>query len=152
MRHIYNSAWLHPHVTKHHPHADLDELLDDLTLAKLQRIFEQVMKRKEYKTDPIRSKFGTIRREPVSLEQKITSVMDYARKNRRFSFRQLLEKQTDKLEVVVTFLAVLELMKIGKIHLNQEETFGEMDIETLEPEGQEDDLDLEQISDLDVLP
>lgn len=41
---------------------------------------------------------------------------------------------------------------IGKIHLNQEETFGEMDIETLEPEGQEDDLDLEQISDLDVLP
>jgi len=43
-------------------------------------------------------------------------------------------------------------MKIGKIHLNQEETFGEMDIETLEPEGQEDDLDLEQISDLDVLP
>ena len=54
--------------------------------------------------------------------------------------------------MVVTFLAVLELMKIGKIHLNQEETFGEMDIETLEPEGQEDDLDLEQISDLDVLP
>ena len=43
-------------------------------------------------------------------------------------------------------------MKIGKIHLNQEETFGEMDIETLEPEGQENDLDLEQISDLDVLP
>ena len=43
-------------------------------------------------------------------------------------------------------------MKIGKIHLNQEEPFGEMDIETLDPEGQEDDLDLEQISDLDVLP
>lgn len=64
------------------------------------------MKRKEYKTDPIRSKFGTIRREPVSLEQKITSVMDYARKNRRSSFRQLLEKQTDKLEVVVTFLVL----------------------------------------------
>ena len=151
-RHFYKNSSLPPEVTKYQPPADLDELLDGLTLAKLQRIFEQVMKRKEYKTDPIRSKFGTIRREPVSLEQKITSVMDYARKNRRFSFRQLLEKQTDKLEVVVTFLAVLELMKIGKIHLNQEETFGEMDIETLEPEGQEDDLDLEQISDLDVLP
>ena len=66
----------------------------------------------------------------------------------RFSFRQLLEKQTDKLEVVVTFLAVLELMKIGKIHLTQEETFGEMDIETIEPEGQEEDLNLEQVSDL----
>ena len=152
LKHLYKSSTLPPEVAKYEPPVDLDKLLDGLTLAKLQRIFEQVMKRKEYKTDPIRSKFGTIRREPVSLEQKITSVMDYARKNRRFSFRQLLEKQTDKLEVVVTFLAVLELMKIGKIHLNQEETFGEMDIETLEPEGQEDDLDLEQISDLDVLP
>ena len=146
--HFYKASSLPPEVAKYRPPTDLDELLDGLTLAKLQRIFEQVMKRKEYKVDPIRSKFGTIHREPVSLEQKITSVMDYARKARRFSFRQLLEKQTDKLEVVVTFLAVLELMKIGKIHLTQEETFGEMDIETIEPEGQEEDLNLEQVSDL----
>ena len=146
--HFYKASSLPPEVAKYRPPTDLDELLDGLTLAKLQRIFEQAMKRKEYKVDPIRSKFGTIHREPVSLEQKITSVMDYARKARRFSFRQLLEKQTDKLEVVVTFLAILELMKIGKIHLTQEETFGEMDIETIEPEGQEEDLNLEQVSDL----
>ena len=148
LKHLYKSPTLPPEVARYEPPVDLDKLLDGLTLAKLQRIFEQVMKRKEYKTDPIRSKFGTIRREPVSLEQKISSVMDYARKARRFSFRQLLEKQTDKLEVVVTFLAVLELMKIGKIHLTQEETFGEMDIETIEPEGQEEDLNLEQVNDL----
>ena len=48
---------------------------------------------------------------------------------------------------MVTFLAVLELMKIGKIHLSQEETFGDMDIETLEPEGEEEDLDLEGLDD-----
>lgn len=72
---------------------DLDQLLDGLTLAKLQSIFESIMKRQENKIDPIRSKFGTIRREPVSLEQKVGSVMAYARKNRRFSFRQLLERQ-----------------------------------------------------------
>ena len=98
-RHFYKNSSLPPEVAKYQPPADLDELLDGLTLAKLQRIFEQVMKRKEYKTDPIRSKFGTIRREPVSLEQKITSVMDYARKNRRFSFRQLLEKQMPEFTV-----------------------------------------------------
>ena len=80
---------------------DLDKLLDGLTLAKLQRIFEQVMKRKEDKIDPIRSNFGTIHREPVSLEQKIGNVLLYARRKRRFSFRELLEGQPDKLEVVV---------------------------------------------------
>ena len=134
-------------IARYEPPVDLDKLLDGLTLAKLKRIFEQVMKRQEDKIDPIRSNFGTIRREPVSLEQKIGQVMSYARRQRRFSFRELLEGQGDKLEIVVTFLAVLELMKIGKIHLSQEETFGDMDIETLEPEGEEEDLDLEGLDD-----
>ena len=74
-------------------------------------------------------------------------MLRYARENRHFSFRHLLEAQADKLDVVVTFLAVLELMKIGKIHLVQEETFGDMEIETLEPEGEEADLDLEGLDD-----
>ena len=51
--------------------------------------------------------------------------------------------------MVVTFLAVLELMKIGKIHLSQEETFGDMDIETLEQEGEEEELDLTQLGDFE---
>lgn len=37
---------------------DLDSLLDGLTLAKLQKIFDSVMKRKEDKIDPVRSSFG----------------------------------------------------------------------------------------------
>ena len=44
----------------------------------------------------------------------------------------------------MTFLALLELMKIGKIHLTQEHLFDDMFIETLEPEGEEEDLDLEE--------
>ena len=147
LKHFYKESTLPPEIARYEPPVDLDKLLDGLTLAKLKRIFEQVMKRQEDKIDPIRSNFGTIRREPVSLEQKIGQVMSYARRQRRFSFRQLLENQGDKLEIVVTFLAVLELMKIGKIHLSQEETFGDMDIETLEPEGEEEDLDLEGLDD-----
>ena len=58
-----------------------------------------------------------------------------------------MEKQPTKLEVVVTFLSVLELMRIGKIALLQIETFGEMQIETLEEEGREETLDLSDILD-----
>ena len=88
----------------------------------------------------VRSTFGTIKKDPVSLEDKITSVLGYARKHRKFSFRQMLEKQNDKTEVVVTFLALLELMKVGKIHLTQEHLFDDMCIESLEPEGEEEDI------------
>ncbi len=145
---FYKNPTIPKEVARYEPPVDLDKLLDGLTLAKLQRIFESVMKRREDKVDPIRSNFGTIRQEPVSLEEKITSVMDYARKHRRFSFRAMLERQGDKLEVVVTFLAVLELMKIGKIHLTQENLFDDMEIETLEEEGNEEELNLEDIEEL----
>ena len=141
--HLFKPATVPPEVARYEPPVDLDQLLDGLTLARLQAIFQQVMKRKEDKIDRVRSSFGTIKKEPVSLEERSGSVMAYARKHRTFRFRQILEQSTDKLEVVVTFLAVLELMKIGKIHLTQENLFDDMEIETLEPEGAEEDLDLE---------
>ena len=144
---LYKSPTIPPEVAKYEPPVDLDSLLDGLTLAKLKRVFEQVMKRKEDKIDPIRSNFGTIKREPVSLEQKIGQLLTFAKGRRHFSFRQLLEGQGDKLEVVVTFLAVLELMKIGKIQLKQEETFGDMEIEALDQDDGDMDLDLEGMDD-----
>lgn len=148
-RHLFKVSTVPREVAEYQPPVDLDELLGDLNLAKLQAVFESVIKRRADKIDPIRSRFGTIRREPVSLENRIKSVMDYARSHRKFSFRHLLERQGDKLAVVVTFLAVLELMKMGKIYLTQEELFDDMNIETLEPEGQEEELDLEGLEDFE---
>lgn len=139
---FYKDSTLPPEVAKYEPPVDLDKLLDGLTLAKLQEIFRQVTKRKSDRIDPIRSSFGNIKKEAVSLEDKILSVMTYARQHRKFSFRKMLERQTDKVEVVVTFLALLELMKIGKIRLTQEYLFDDMLIETLEEEGEEGELDL----------
>ena len=49
--------------------------------------------------------------------------------HRRFSFRQLLERQKSKMHIVVTFLAVLEMMKLGEIRVEQEDTCGEIMIE-----------------------
>lgn len=85
----------------------------------------------------VRSSFGTIKKEPVSLEEKLTFVLSYARKNRRFSFRQMLEYSRDRMEIVVSFLAVLELMKVGRIRLSQASIDDDMYIEALEPEEEE---------------
>ena len=110
---------------------DLDKLLGDLTLSRLNEIFKDVMKRQDNKIDPVRSKFGKIEKEEVPLPMKMTYVEEYARNHKRFSFRQLLEEQKSKMHVVVTFLAILELMKTGIIQAAQEETFGEIMIDSL---------------------
>ena len=71
------------------------------------------------KMDPVRSKFGTIEKEEVTLSDKMSYVEEYAMLNGYFSFRQLLARQRSKMHVIVTFLAVLELMKVGKIQITQ---------------------------------
>ena len=99
---------------------DLDELFQDVTLTRLQFVFQEVMRQREDRIDPERSRFGTIKREPISLKMQIEAVMSYARAHESFSFRDLLEKRRSKLLLVVTFLAVLELMKAGILTASQE--------------------------------
>lgn len=135
---FYKAPTIPREVEKYEEPVDLDQLLDGLTLSKLQKIFESVMKRREDKIDPVRSTFGTIKKEPVSLEEKIEAVREYAERHRRFSFRGMLSRRRDKTEIVVTFLALLELMKMGRIHLTQEHLFDDMMIEALEPEETRD--------------
>lgn len=110
---------------------DLDLLLEGLTLSRLNQIFRDVLKRQDNKIDPVRSKFGKIEKEEVPLPVKMTYVEGYAKTHKRFSFRQLLEEQKSRMHVVVTFLAILELMKTGAIRVAQEETFGEIMIDSL---------------------
>ena len=109
---------------------DLDELVSDITLAKLNEIFQSIMKKQVDKIDPVRSKFGKIQKEEVSLEEKMTFLSNYAREHKHFSFRNLLEAQASKVEIVVTFLAILELMKTGEIFISQEKIFDDIKIDS----------------------
>ena len=129
---FFRSQDLPESVLSYRPEIDTRELLEGVTLEGLHRIFQDVLKRREDKIDPIRSRFGHIEKEEVSLPDKMTYVERFAVEKRRFSFRSLLEGQRSKTQVVVTFLAVLELMKTGKIRITQQEIFGEIEIESLE--------------------
>lgn len=122
----YKNPTIPEEVLEYREPVDLDELLGDLTLSKLNRIFKDVIRRQDDKVDPIRSKFGKIEQEEVTLPEKLDYVQTYAKSHRKFSFRQLLEKQHSKMHIVVTFLAILELMKAGEILIEQEEIFGEI--------------------------
>ena len=50
---------------------DLEELMADVTLKKLNDIFKSIMRKQEDKIDPVRSKFGKIEKEEVSLSDKM---------------------------------------------------------------------------------
>lgn len=109
---------------------NVEELVSDVTLAKLNEIFKSIMRKQQDKIDPLRSKFGKIEKEEVSLEEKTEYLENYATTHKHFSFRSLLDAQSSKVEVIVTFLAILELMKTGKILISQEHIFDDIQIDS----------------------
>lgn len=119
-------------VLKYREPVDPAELLEGLTLQKLNSIYQSILKRQESRIDPIRSKFGTIEKEEVSLSDKMLSMKTYATQHRKFSFRQLLTKQSSRVQVIVTFLSILELMKMGYIHICQEELFDDIQVDVVQ--------------------
>lgn len=128
---MFKEATIPKEIAEYAEPVDLDKLLDGITLAKLNAVFQDILKRQDEKIDPIRSKFGKIEKEEVSLSEKMNDLEEYARTHRSFSFRDLLKRQCSKTQVIVTFLAVLEMMKTGIIHIVQEHTFSEIMITSL---------------------
>ena len=128
---MFKDATIPKEIAEYAEPVDLDKLLDGITLAKLNAVFQDILRRQDEKIDPIRSKFGKIEKEEVSLSEKMNDLEEYARTHRSFSFRDLLKRQCSKTQVIVTFLAVLEMMKTGIIHIVQEHTFSEIMITSL---------------------
>ncbi|MDE6420992.1 MAG: segregation/condensation protein A, partial [Lachnospiraceae bacterium] len=50
-------------------------------------------------------------------------IESYLYEHGKADFKALLEKGNSRMEVIVTFLVILELMKLGKISVAQEDTF-----------------------------
>ena len=108
---------------------DLDALLDGITMSRLSAVFKDVMKKQHDKIDPVRSTFGKIEKEEVTVDDKLEYLKEYIVSHKKFSFRDLLKNQKSKLHLVVTFLAILEMMKMGSITVEQENTFDDIIIE-----------------------
>ena len=135
---MYKDPTIPDEISRFEEPVDLQELLSDLTLSKLKDIFNQVIKKQEYKIDPIRSKFGEIEKEEVNLIDKIKFIDEVLKKEKRFSFRKLLSGQVTKMDVIVTFLGILEMIRMGRICISQENTFDDI---TIEYNDNSEDLD-----------
>lgn len=79
----------------------------------------------------------------VTIREKIGQIVGALRKHGRVGFRTILGKVRSRLEVVVAFLAVLELVKRHKVAASQSGLFSEIEIETAENWQDDEDFELE---------
>ena len=73
--------------------------------------------------------------ERISVREKMSSLLDDLHRRGKVIFQSLFEAAVSRLEVVVTFLAMLELVKIRAIRVAQEEREGPIVIELAAPLG-----------------
>lgn len=129
---FFGSPQIPKEVSEYQEEVDPHAVLQDLTLRRLNEIFQEVMKKNKEKVDPIRSKFGKIEKEEVRVEEKVSYIRRQLRGLKNINFRTLLEIQATKTQVVVTFLAILEMMKTGLIEVRQESIHGDIWIDSKE--------------------
>lgn len=92
-RTMFKKPTIPDEVAAYEEPVDLAELIGDMTLKKLNAIFQSVMAKQENKIDPIRSKFGKIEKEEISLNDKMEYLEAYAAEHKRFGFESLLENR-----------------------------------------------------------
>ena len=78
----------------------------------------------------------------ASVSDALAELVDELPRVGRMSFRRLTSGLVERLEVIVRFLALLELFKQGLVELDQSERFGDIEVIWTGGEGLLDDLDI----------
>lgn len=126
------------------PKPELERRLDlsNLDLNKLHHALRRVLQR--IPSDPPMPRVKTY---PITVAEQIENVRSYVQERQQqaghngkvqpVTFTELLSRGSTRLEVVVTFLAILELIKQRELSAEQENTFGEIILVPLaaQPDG-----------------
>ena len=100
--------------------------LAGVTLDALYAVMVEVLERMPDEPD------GTVERTDVSLADQIAMLEGRLRgRGRSFSFRRVIESCTSRVEVVVTFIALLELLKRGTCEVEQSKAWGDIRVRAL---------------------
>ena len=100
----------------------------DLTTAALQAVFRDVIAGIE----PLVAISETVMARTVSLRQKIEDLKNIVNQQATVNFKTLLQKAESRIELIVIFLALLELVKQQMVVVVQESIFTDITIQTKE--------------------
>ena len=99
--------------------------LPDIALQELLLSFQEVLKRAEM--------FTTLHvlKEPLSVRERMTTILEKLKKKDFLDFTELFDLEEQKTGLVVTFLAILELMKESLIEIVQTKAYGIIHVKAL---------------------
>ena len=103
----------------------LDSFFKEVSLFDLAKLFKNAMDSR-----PVLSPFE-LNKEPIKLEQQKELILGYFDGDGKLSFNNLLGILKSRMEVIVTFLAILDLVKEGTCTVHQANVFSDIQIVNL---------------------
>lgn len=79
----------------------------------------------------------------ITIRQKINLIKRNLLQSGRFTFRNILSNKPSRIEIVVSFLALLELIKRHLVNANQSTLFGDIEIEQSDQWDDNEEFELE---------
>ncbi len=107
-------------IDENSPQPDLQEV----STVELLQAFQVVMRRFQESIE-----VGEISDDQFNVNDKITYLIDLITRQKRAKFSEIILKASSKQEVIVTFLAILELTKLRKLKITQDQHFDELFLE-----------------------
>ncbi|MDP6853064.1 MAG: segregation/condensation protein A [Candidatus Marinimicrobia bacterium] len=98
------------------------DVLHNVTLFSLSSIFQELLHRLP-EVNPYE-----LRQEPIQLEDQIQFLLQALPESGSVTFTSLFPSLQTKLKIVVTFMAILELLRNKQIHITQAHPFGDVSL------------------------
>ena len=97
----------------------------DLDLDQFVKAFNAFLQKKK-NLDEIQKNYVRVQRDHQTLERKLEQIQKRFALQKRLTFEELMEPDADRFEIVLTFVALLELIRQNQIRFLQDTTFGEI--------------------------
>ena len=108
---------------------DISDFLQEVTLYEISKIFKEAIE-----NAPTQDSFE-IYRETVSLKDQKEFILQKLKTNKISSLKKLVKKLETKIEIIVTFLALLEMIKQSEIICLQKKNFKDIEIKLIVAEA-----------------
>ena len=128
---LINKMWLDKKKLSYQREGDIKMFFDvgflppkNLSQQILQRLFQDILSR----IDQIVNLPKVVMAKAVSIGEKIQHIKDLINAKQSLLFSQLFKEKNNKTEVIVSFLAILELVKQKEINVQQNALFADFNI------------------------
>ena len=111
---------------------DVRVVFSDFNMDALVEAFSRVMHKIEVKAEPNLPR--TITNDRFTVKDKIHGIRQVLADRKRVKFNDLFDSDYSKIEIITTFMALLELLKMQKVKVQQEGMFQDIDIQINEDE------------------